>query len=83
VTLFTHRLRRGLTGEVRKLVGEMVDLRLSQGLFPQWETACREAGEFREDLNRLLGRASTLRDEFAVATIGGAKGAKREAVGVE
>jgi hypothetical protein len=83
VTMFTHRLRRGLTGEVQKLVSEMVDLRLSQGLFPQWETACREAGEFRDELGRLLGRASTLRDEFAVVTIGGAKGAKREAVGVQ
>ncbi len=84
VTLFTHRLRRGLSGEIQRLVSEMVDLRLSQGLFPNWEAACREAGEFRSDLERLLGRASTLRDEFAVGGIGGAKGVKpREVVGVE
>jgi hypothetical protein len=61
----------------------MVDLRLSHGLFPQWESACREAGEFREDLNRLLGRASTLRDEFAVASIGGAKATRREPVTID
>ncbi|HVJ85140.1 MAG TPA: dynamin family protein [Caulifigura sp.] len=83
VTLFTHRLRRGLAGEIHKLVSEMVDLRLSHGLFPQWESACREAGEFREDLNRLLGRASTLRDEFAVASIGGAKATRREPVTID
>ncbi|QDT54700.1 Dynamin family protein [Caulifigura coniformis] len=83
VTLFTHRLRRGLGGEIQKLVNEMVDLRLSQGLFPQWESACRDAGDFREDLNRLLGRSSTLRDKFAVVAIGGAKGVKREAVMAE
>ena len=80
VTLFTHRLRRGLAGEIQKLVSEMVDLRLSQGLFPQWETACREAEVYRDELNQLLGRASTLRDEFGTVTIGAAKSQHREAV---
>ncbi len=77
VTLFTHRLRRGLSGEIQKLVAEMVDLRLSQGLFPQWEQACRMAGEERDALNRLLVKTTALREQFAVPTIGGARGTRR------
>jgi hypothetical protein len=83
VVLFTHRLRRGLSSEVQRLVREMVEVRLSQGLFPQWESACRDAAAFRDDLAALHGRTNTLRDEFAMTGIGGAKGPKREAIGVE
>jgi hypothetical protein len=73
VMSFTRRLRRGLTGEVDQLAREMVEIRLSQGLFPQWEQACDEVAAFRADLEKLLLRAATLREDFAAHTLGGAK----------
>ncbi|MFT3772266.1 MAG: hypothetical protein QM820_43240 [Minicystis sp.] len=43
VMLFVHRLQRGLKGRVVNLAQELVDLHLSQGLFPHVEEGCREA----------------------------------------
>jgi hypothetical protein len=79
VMLFTRRLRRGLDAEVDALARELVEARLSRGLFPDLEQACDAAGSFREELDQLLARVSMLREEFAGASLGGA----RRSVGVE
>ncbi|MBX3443410.1 MAG: GTPase domain-containing protein [Planctomyces sp.] len=73
VMLFTRRLRRGLSGEIETLAREMVDARLSQGLFPEWERACEESARFRDALENLSLRASALREQFALAPLGGAR----------
>lgn len=73
VMLFTHRLRRGLKSEIDELAREMVEVRLSQGLFPQWEQACDEATAMRDDLEKLLVQASGLREDFAGPSLGGAR----------
>jgi hypothetical protein len=73
VMMFTRRLRRGLKSEIDDLAREMVDVRLSQGLFPHWEQTADEAETYGEDLETLHTRASQLREQFASPGLGGAR----------
>ncbi|AMV21678.1 GTPase [Planctomyces sp. SH-PL14] len=65
VMLFAHRLRRGLNQRVVGLAEELVDLHLSQGLFPQVEGACQDAARRTGEIDRLAIAATKLRDDLA------------------
>lgn len=74
VMLFVHRLQRGLKGRVINLAQELVDLHLSQGLFPHVEEGCREAQRQANEIERLLVQATQLRDDIAgVSPLGAQK----------
>jgi GTPase SAR1 family protein len=68
VMLFSHRLRRGLEGRITGLAQELVDVHLAHGLFPQLESACRDAARRADEVDRLLGAASGLREDLAGAS---------------
>ncbi len=67
VMLFARRLRSGLGREIAQLSRELVDLRLSDGLFPSLENACRHARDARDELEALAAQVAELGREFAVA----------------
>ena len=50
---FLRRLRRGLHQEIQGLAAQLVDVRLSGGLFPQLEQACRQARQQSQELSQL------------------------------
>ena len=72
--LFLGRLRSGLQREIQGLATQLVDVRLSGGLFPQLEQACRLARQQSQELSQL--RESVERIRRLVAT-GGNLGARR------
>ncbi len=72
--LFLGRLRSGLQREIQGLATQLVDVRLSGGLFPQLEQACRLARQQTQELSQL--RESVERIRTLVAT-GGNLGARR------
>ncbi len=51
--LFVQRLRSGLQGEIQALARQLVDVRLSGGLFPGLETECRTARQQIRELAEL------------------------------
>lgn len=51
--LFLGRLRRGLTQDIEALAAQLVEIRLSGGLFPQLEQACRQARQQSQELAQL------------------------------
>lgn len=74
VMFFVHRLQRGLKGRVVNLAQELVDLHLSQGLFPHVEEGCREADRQSGEIERLVVQATQLRDDIAgVSALGSQK----------
>jgi hypothetical protein len=56
---YAGRLRRGVERQVRTLAADLAEARLSGGLFPELEQACREyhrdVSELR-DLTQVVGR---------------------------
>ncbi len=64
---FTRRLRRGMQGEVQKLVAGMVERHLDSGLFPALEREIQRTQRWNRDAEKLLVEVSTLRDEIADA----------------
>jgi len=68
VMLFTRSLRGGLTKRVEKMVQEMVDTKLSAGLFPQLEDAARNALRQSDRLDKLLVHTTELRHHIAGTT---------------
>jgi hypothetical protein len=68
LTCFTARLRRGLTQRVRTLADELSRERLSAGLFPRIDAACRDYFADVARLDELAVRVSTLRDHVADTT---------------
>lgn len=78
VMLFTRRLRRGLDRKIGELVQQLVEIRLSRGLFPQLETASRDAVNHAAELKSLAQRTNRLRDEIASSTsLGGRRSEPR------
>lgn len=73
---FLRRLRRGLQREIEGLASQLVDVRLSGGLFPQLESACRQARQQCLDLNQLRQTIDRIRE--AVST-GSQLGSRRQA----
>ncbi len=68
VMFFTRRLRRGLSREIDSLATELAASRMSQGLFPEVENACRELQHQRERLEMLTATTSKLRAQVAGTT---------------
>ena len=78
VMLFTRRLRRGLHRRVEQLAQEMAEGRLSQGLFPQIESACETT---EQDCNTLEAiAASTARFRRHIAESGGELGGRQVSI---
>lgn len=65
VIWFTWRMRRGLAGRIRELSEELAHSRLSAGLFPRLEEACRQVAEERENLISLGETTARLRRSVA------------------
>lgn len=72
VMLFTRRLRRGLQRQVDKLAAELARQRISQGLFPAWEEACRDIRVQCETLSVLAETAASVRERIATPPLFGA-----------
>jgi hypothetical protein len=72
VMAFTRRLRYGLTREVDRLAGDLVDIRLSDGLFPGLDAACRRVHRQSDELEALMTHVDELSREIAQsARLGG------------
>jgi hypothetical protein len=79
---FTRRLRRGLQSRVQDLMATLVEARLGRGLFPNLETAVREAEDRAEQVNLLLAQTEVLRRDVAGSgTLGGKHIVLRRPVG--
>jgi hypothetical protein len=62
---FLGRLRRGLNQEIQGLAAQLVEVRLSGGLFPQLEQACRLARQQSQELAQLKESVESLRNLVA------------------
>lgn len=72
VMFFTRRLRRGLNSQIQTLAQDMAETRVSQGLFPQLETACQQLERDRQRLDTLAEQTTKFRSDIAyVAPLGG------------
>ena len=65
VMMFTRRLRRGLQRQVDQLAADLARQRISQGLFPAWEEACRDIHLHCETLDVLAENTSSVRERIA------------------
>jgi len=65
---FLGRLRRGLHQEIQGLAAQLVDVRLSGGLFPQLEHACHQARQQSQELSQLQESVERVRDSVATGT---------------
>ncbi len=73
--LFLGRLRRGLHREIQGLATQLVDVRLSGGLFPQLEQACRQARQQSQELAQLREAVERVRESVATgASLGTRRG---------
>jgi hypothetical protein len=68
VMMFTRRLRRGLRSEIRQLADQLVRSRISSGLFPQLESACRAFEQDGKQLHGITESADALRRHMASST---------------
>ncbi len=66
--VFLSRLRQGLNHEIQGLAAQLVDVRLSGGLFPQLDNACRQARQQSHELARLRESVETVRESVATGT---------------
>lgn len=65
---FLGRLRRGLHQEIEGLAAQLVDVRLSGGLFPQLEHACQQARQQSQELSQLRESVERVRESVATGT---------------
>lgn len=74
VMFFTSRLRVGLVERITDLARQMAQQRLSRGLFPRLEQACRDLRFQHEQLEALCVQTAALRREIPVPmSLGGAR----------
>lgn len=62
---FTHRLRRGVRGEIEQLAGRWNNPRVMSAVFADLEEECRRAHEFRRELEVLESRVGQLSHRLA------------------
>ncbi|MEQ9408134.1 MAG: dynamin family protein [Fuerstiella sp.] len=65
VTMFTMRLRRGLTRRVERFAQSMAEARLLHGLFPNLEDTCRHVTTDSQKLTSLYEQTRTFRRTLA------------------
>ncbi len=65
VMAFAMRLRRGLRGKVKELADELASYRISSGLFPSLERACKGVERDRVELESLGKMTTTFRKRLA------------------
>lgn len=65
VMAFTRRLRRGVQGEVTRLISELVEQKLRPGLFPHLEQGLRETELWIDEGRKLLRDVNRIRDQLA------------------
>ena len=70
---FLTRLRSGLNQEIQGLAAQLVDVRLSGGLFPQLENACRQARQQVHELAQLRESVESVRESVATGPNLGAR----------
>lgn len=68
VLAFSRRMRRKLQKRLRSLAGELAQIRLAHGLFPQLERACHAIALERERLQSIAETAAELRAQNARIT---------------
>ena len=79
VMAFTRRLRRGLSREIDELARQLAENRISRGLFPNLEKACREFDEATTGLQQITVMTSELQQQIAGSVgLGGLSPARLE-----
>jgi len=74
VMLFAQWLRRGLRGRITELADRLANSRLSTGLFPDLEQACRDSRFQAEQLQSLTALTRQMCDRIAIAApLGGVR----------
>ena len=68
VMAFTRRLRRGLKRQIDELASDLVGSRMSGGLFPELEQACRDVESSRHRLEAIAGSVAELRRQLATGS---------------
>lgn len=66
VMTFTYRLRGGLRVEIDALAQDLALNRISEGLFPELETACRDIHAQRDRLEAIAATTTSLRSQIAI-----------------
>lgn len=77
VSLFTWKLRRGLTQRVQQFAHQMADSKLIHGLFPTLESTCRRIIGDADRVNGLLEMTTSFRRNIA-DTSGGFLGGRKD-----
>lgn len=70
VSMFTWRLRRGLTKRVQQIAQQMAESKLVHGLFPNLESMCRHIVGDSQMLSGLLGTTTRFRRNIADTSAG-------------
>ena len=70
VSMFTWRLRRGLTKRVQQIAQQMAESKLAHGLFPNLESMCRHIVSDSQKLNGLLNLTTSFRRNIADTSAG-------------
>jgi hypothetical protein len=65
IGMFNWRLQQGLKDRIRRMTDRLIQNRLSGGIFPQLESAVREARQRSEELTALTLQTRQLRAELA------------------
>lgn len=77
ISLFTWRMKRGLTHQVQQFAQQMADSRLIHGLFPTLESTCRRVTADADRVRGLLEMTTSFRRNIA-DTSGGFLGGRRD-----
>lgn len=80
VMLFCRRLRRSLGTRIETIAASLAEQRLSGGLFPKLEEACRQSELQRVRLDGIWATVSGLAREVAVGGLGSPRTAPRQLV---
>jgi hypothetical protein len=82
VMLFCRRLRHSLGTRIETIAASLAEQRLSGGLFPKLEEACRQSDLQRVRLDGIWATVSGLAHEVAVGGLGSPRPAPRQRVAV-
>ena len=69
IIMFTMRLRRGLTGQIKKLSDDLSDHAMAEGLFPRLEQGVQSVEKHRMQLQGLIEKTEQIRRDIASAPV--------------